>query len=651
MSGFFLHAGNDGVPPLEPDRFDALAGALLTRGTEVESTRTAAATAFGVHHGWEPSVGSGRPLYRDGHLLVAADASLYYKDTLLRRSGVDVDVPDASDMSAAACIAAAYRTRGPGLLDWLEGDFAFVLWDGRSRRLLAARDPFGCRSLFWTDAVGGIALSSLLAPLRDIAGDPDLDRTDLIRAILFQHGEGTGTPWQGIRELPAGWMLEWEPGRSPSARRYWYPTARPEWQRGSTADGGRILAGLLRDAAVERLAPANRPTAIGMSGGRDSTAIVGSLLGVGEPVDTDRLEVLSFGYPEGDPGNEDAYVRSIEARLGVRVRWLDTDVMPIIERSGVAGATRTRPEPQPFEGQNRALASAALDAGAPVLLNGNGGDNLFGLADSWLADLLRRGRMVRLLRELRQKGYRRPRDVADVVVRPAVPLVVMDWIERLRGRRILSRPWEAHAPPWIPAGVLAASGIIEEDRATYNRDIASRATSVTDRFRMWAFLYSGFTRNCASLFDMSLDEGVELRMPFYDTRVADFAWSRPPSDLNDRREHKVILRHAMTGVLPDEVVAPRPRRTGTSDGYFRRAAEREFEPFARGLLQGSRLADLGLVDPGALSAAVDDWVKGVRDHELVLFTTVCVEWWIRMNERTSWSALPLAGKHALATAH
>jgi len=650
MSGFIFSTGDSDFPWLQPVRLEALAGALARRGTEVELSHTEGAAAIGTHHPWERDLGSGWPVHRDGHLLVAADASLYYRDALFERSLVDTS--QGSVMSSAASIASAYRTAGRGLLDGLEGDFAFALWDGRSRRLLAARDPFGCRSLFWTELGGGIVLSSLLAPLREVAGKPELDRTDLLRAMLIQHGEGTTTPWRGIREVPAGWLLEWQPGRPPVTRRYWYPTTRPEWERGSTAEGGRLLAGLLRDAARERLARGNRATAIGMSGGRDSTAIVGSLLGL-EPdeVGPDRLKVLSFAYPEGDPGNEDRYVRSIQARMGLDITWLDTDAIPIIERSGVGGAPRTRPEPQPFEGQNRALAAAARDAGAPVLLNGNGGDNLFGLSDSWLADLLRTGRMVHLVQELRHKGYRRARDLRDVVVRPAVPLVLMDWIERVRGRRILSRPWEAHAPPWVPTGAFDAAGIVEEDRAAYARDIASRVASVTDRFRMWAFLYSGFSRNCASLFDMSLDEGVELRMPFYDTRVADFAWSRPPNDLNDRREHKVILRHAMTGILPDDVIAPRRRRTGTSDGYFERTAQREFGTFARGLLGENRLADLGLVDPRALSTAVDDWIAGRRDHELLLFTTVCVEWWIRVSERTPWSALPVAGRGTLATAH
>lgn len=186
-------------------------------------------------------------------------------------------------------------------------------------------------------------------------------------------------------------------------------------------------------------------------------------------------------------------------------------------------------------------------------------------------------------------------------------------------------------------GILEREGIIQEDRESYRREIASRTDSVTERIRLWAFLFSGFNRNSSALFDMNLDEGVELRMPFYDRRVADLAWSRPPRELNCRWEQKVLLRHAMEGILPDRVIAARPRRTGTSDGYFRRAVQREFPRYAREALQGNRLADLGLVDPTRLSSAVDRWSDGDLTDELFLFVAICVEFWLRaQDEVASW---------------
>lgn len=587
--------------------------------------------AVGVQHEWEPALGSGSPLYVDADLVVAADASLYYRENLIHRLSAQGVEP--RDSSSAALIAAAYRAFGPGCVDVLEGDYAFAIWQPVRRTLFAARDPFGMRSLYHWEGPAGVALASVPDPLRAVAGDPPISRRDVVRALVIYHGDGSGSPWRGIGELPAGWTLEWKQGGTAQRRRNWYPKVRSEWSGGDVSQAGEVLAELIGDATRERMA--EEGTAVGMSGGRDSTAMVGAVEARRKrsPGSVPPLRVLSFQYPEGDPGNEDIFVREIESALGLEIQWLDTERMPLFENAAGEGERRTRPEPHPFEGQNRALATATRSGGARVLLNGNGGDNLFGLPDSWMADLLRTGRWLRLGREIRAKGYRKAGQLSEVCLRPAIPLSWMDRAESLLGRRILSRPWEKHPPPWLRQGILESEGIIEEDREAYRREIEAMTGSVTERFRLWAFLFAGFTRTSASLFDMSLDEGVELRMPFYDRRVADFAWSRPPGDLNQAQEHKVILRHAGRGILPDGVIAARRRRTGTSDGYYRRAAQREFLGYARRASEGSRLADLGLVDPHGFSRAVDRWSDGDLTDEIFLFVAICVEFWLRAQDR------------------
>jgi asparagine synthase (glutamine-hydrolysing) len=607
--------------------------------------------AVAVRHAWEPALGSGSPLHVDAELVVAADASLYYRDDIVRRlSAAGVE---CRETSSSALIAAAFRAWGPGCVEMLEGDYAFAIWQSDKRSLFAARDPFGTRSLFHWQGRSSVALSSVPDPLRMVAGDPPLNRNDLVRALVLYHGDGTASPWQGVAELPAGWTLEWKQGGAVKARRSWYPSVRSEWSGGGVSEAGAILSELIGDATQERMAWGG--TAVGMSGGRDSTAMVGAVEArrARSSGSVPPLSVLSFRYPKGDPGNEDPFVREVESALGLDIQWLNTDRMPLFEDAAGEGGRRTRPEPHPFEGQNRALAAAARTGGARVFLNGNGGDNLFGLADSWMADLLRTGRWLRLGREIREKGYPM-RQLSEVCLKPAIPLGMLDMAEPLLGRRILSRPWESRPPPWLRSGILETEGIIEEDREAYRQEIDEQAGSVTERIRLWAFLHAGFTRTSSALFDMSLDEGVELRMPFYDKRIADFAWSRPPGDLSHAREHKVILRHAMSGILPDRVIAARPRRTGTTEGYFRRAAKREFLGFARRASSGSRLGDLGLVDPDGFARAVDRWSEGDLTDEVLLFTSVCVEFWLRAQETSSSSRLaefasPLHDSESTAT--
>lgn len=630
MSGFLLVTGSLAKGAAEGALAEKLAASMAMRGRDARRRHVAeGVTVLAVRHSWEDAVSGGGNIAVRENCVVACDASIYYQRDLLQRLRTrGIDVPAASP---AELIAAAFELWGADCVDWLEGDFAFALWDSRNRRVVAARDPFGLRAAFHANAGGGIVVASSPFPIRLLLGDPQLNRSDLLRSLIGYHGDGTGSSWVGISELPAGWRLSALPGAAGSAERYWYPRRVAEWSRASSADAAVLLRELVADATLQRM-PAGG-AAVGMSGGRDSTAIVGSVesrrRAPGAGVSLPEFSVLSYRYPEGDPGNEDRYLNSVSRALDLEISWVNTDDIPVFRGMIDRAERRVRPEAQPFEGVNRALAAAARERGVRVLLNGNGGDNLFGVGDQWLSDLLRTGRWVRLTRELRARGNPGRAWMLATCVRPAIPLWMLDIGESVRGRRILSRPWEMHPPPWIKAGLRESEWIAAADRAGFRREIALRETSWERRMRLWALLYAGFARNCAALFDMTLDEGVELKMPLYDLRIANFAWSRGAEDLNDGREHKIVLRNAMSGVLPAEVVAPRPQRTGTSESYFRRRALLEFPEFAGALSDSPLIAEFGLSDGVVLRRHIKMWESAGQRQQLFMLIACAVESWLR----------------------
>ncbi len=641
MSAFLVITGPEPERWSSEDQQERLIRSLASRGTDHHEVSAVDGALFlAVRHDWELALRPEPMIAIAGHCVVVSDASLYYVASLADRLRAH-DVP-AADRSASALIAAALTAFGEGAVDHLEGDFAFAAWDTRARRLVAARDPFGTRSLFHTMVHAHCAVASLPDPLRLLLGAPKLDLTDLTRALTMYHGDGTGTPWVGISELPAGWQTTWQPPRDrPASRRYWYPAARTEWVTLSSREAGEAAYRVIADATLERIPAAG--AAVAMSGGRDSTAIVGAAeserrtgSAVGE------LSILSLRYPEGDPGNEDIHVNRVQEALGLDVMWLDTNKMPVFRDMRNRAGERVRPEPQPFEGQNRALAAAARLTGRPVLLTGNGGDNIFGLPDFWIADLFRSFRWWSLARELQERSLGNAHAISAFLksqcLRPAVPFPLWDGMEPLLGRRLLTRPWERHPMPWLRPGLLEQQGIVEADRAAFRQEVTEQYSSVTQRFRCWAIIFSGFLRNCATLFHFSQNEGVELRMPLYDRRVADFAWSRPPRDLTLGREHKVLLRWAMEGRLPESVTAPRPRRTGTSNGYFRRMAICEFPEIRQTLGNSLALAELGLVQAETWDRAVEDYANGSYAQELSIVTTLGVEMWVRQQIRPGLSA-------------
>jgi asparagine synthetase B (glutamine-hydrolysing) len=128
-----------------------------------------------------------------------------------------------------------------------------------------------------------------------------------------------------------------------------------------------------------------------------------------------------------------------------------------------------------------------------------------------------------------------------------------------------------------------------------------------------------------------LQEGVEARSPLLDLRVVEFALRRPVAERADWMETKILLRRAMHGLLPESVLAPRPRRTGSTAGFSRRRMREAYPALLKRLFgEPLRLAELGIVDGAALRAAAVRWSDGGEESERVrLFDAMRVEFWLR----------------------
>jgi asparagine synthase (glutamine-hydrolysing) len=143
-----------------------------------------------------------------------------------------------------------------------------------------------------------------------------------------------------------------------------------------------------------------------------------------------------------------------------------------------------------------------------------------------------------------------------------------------------------------------------------------------------------FPRAFQTLAGFALDAGVELRSPLYDRRVIEFACARPRAERNDGRETKRLLRAAMRGLLPDEVLAPRSTRTGITTAYSDRRMRAEFPVLLERHGKMQMLADLGIVEPDAMRRGWDEYCRtGSTALKIPLFLTMQVELWLRAHAR------------------
>ncbi len=606
--------------------------AMAHRGADCSSVRHVGSGALAVARcEWElsPSHAGTIMIAEEGRVTVAADASLFYRADLarkLRYKGITV-----AGNTPTHLILAAYQAWGADCVRELEGDFAFIVWDEPRRSVFAARDFTGKRPLFFTETDDMLlAASSLAAILAHTRCTRELDLAVIAEEAAVLAGTASDTCWRGIYRLPPGHCLQWRVGERARVSPWWHVPHFADRDSGQLPfdQAAEELRRLLTGAIDERLAK-NGSTAIFLSGGWDSPSIYATAQRLlSDTRDSSRrVDAVSISFPEGDPGREDEVISSIVGYWEEKTTWIDSRTVPPLIDVMERAARRDEPFPHLFEMMNRALARTGRSLGARVALDGNGGDQLFQASSSYLTDLFASGRWPTLAREWRARGGGGWRALLRHTLIPSLPDPVLHRLSEARGGRPLVHTLEHTLPEWIRPAFASEHSLLERERHNVlRRDGLSRAA----RESAWQLTRPLIGRMTAALGGLALEEGVEHRSPFTDARVVAFAASRPVSERRSGRETKRLLRHAMKGLLPDTVLAPRPYRTGSPIRYLTSAIVAAMPRLIERNMKNPVLGDLGIIEPGVFRRM---WEESVGRDDLnlcvSLYLTMEVELWLR----------------------
>lgn len=430
----------------------------------------------------------------------------------------------AAESDGALCLR-AYATWGDDFLQRLAGDFAFVLWDGDRRRLLAVRDRLGVRALFHAEAGGAAFVSDSLDWIAATAPiDRALDDRWITDFLTVGHClDFERTVWRDVKRVAPAHRLDLSAaGATP--RRYWTLQLDEPLYLRRPADYGERFLDLMTLAIRDRL-PAGR-VGISMSGGLDSTTLAAcTVMAAGDP---SRVIAECTHFERLMPDEEKHYSALAAHHLGIeivhtavddltydpdwRARSIDSDEPHV-------GAIAAEPE------RRMSLAQAAL---APVWFFGEGPDNaLVFERDAYFAWLFGR------------RDWRRLGEAAFLYLKSKDA-----WSETLR-RYISPRPpsnGSEGVPPWLARGLEARLPEPHEPAHPWHpRAMASFADPI------WPALFSGFD-------DDERQAPLEWRHPYLDLRVLEFLLSVPPVPWARR---KLLLRDAMRGRLPRELLERR----------------------------------------------------------------------------------------------
>ena len=296
--------------------------------------------------------------------------------------------------SVHATLIEGFRVWDVDLMRRLAGEYAFVIHDRRERRLIAARDPFGVRPLFYKSADRTLLLSSRLDRL--VEKSEPLDDRRIIEYLIKRHDAVGRTFFSNVQEVPAGGFLVATQDRL-TVSTYWQPEADSQPPAKSRAEFESRFRHLFVQAVARRLDP-GRPVVIQVSGGLDSSAIAcaADVIRRSSPGKAVELIGAAAVYP-GLPCDESEYVDEVANHVGYPVvRWDDTS--PELE-------DLFNPHPHEpgirnlFRGGSAGDLRIAHDSGAEVLLSGAGGDHL-GIVEGYVADLIKARRWRAAFREL-----------------------------------------------------------------------------------------------------------------------------------------------------------------------------------------------------------------------------------------------------------
>ena len=461
-----------------------------------------------------------QPMSFDGFTLVY-NGELYNTAELrreLERRGVEF-----SGHSDTEVVLRSYVEFGGSCVEMFNGIFAFAVWDSRRRTLFLARDRIGVKPLFYSLTSDGIVFASeIKALLKHPKVRPVIDRNGVADIMLIGPAKRVGSGvFRDISEIPPACCAELTP-EGFSVREYWKVHAAAHTE--SFEETSTHVRELLTDA-IKRQLVSDVPLCCFLSGGLDSS-VISAVAAEEFRRQGKRLSTWSIDYKDN---HRNFHASSFQP---------DEDAPWIVRMADFIGSDHT----------NVVLDTPAL---AEALEDSTRARDLPGMADVDSSLYL-------FCKEIRKKfPVALSGECADEIF-GGYP-----WYHRREVLYYDGFPWSTAVPE---RAALMKHPMSAADAEAYVRQSYDKCVSRTeyldsdsaDDRRMREMFMLNMDYFMATLLDrkdrMSMAHGLEVRVPFCDYRVVEYAYNIPWAMKSFKDREKGLVRHAMTGILPDDVL-------------------------------------------------------------------------------------------------
>ncbi|MFF2073336.1 asparagine synthase (glutamine-hydrolyzing) [Kitasatospora sp. NPDC058162] len=545
MCGIVGYAHLNGGRPADRAVLERMAGTLVHRGPDSDGYFLADHVGMATRRLSivDPATGDQPIATPDGDVTVCCNGEVFNHAELRARlkaaghafrTGGDVEV-----------LVHLYEEHGTGLVQHLNGQFSFALYDRARRRLVLARDHVGITPLHYAVTGGtlvfGSEVKALLAhPLVRREVDPGgLDQVMLLPGLVSPR-----TMFAGIATLPPGHLLVVEDGRI-DVRRYWdldYPQAAelsPAAAAGDEERFGRLEQALRR--SVELRMRADVPHAYYLSGGLDSSLVAG----IAAKSAAERLRTFSVTFPDARM-SEQPYQRMVARSLDSEHHEVPVTPDHLLDQLREVVRHSECPLKESYNVASVRLSAAVRARGAKVVLSGEGADELFAGYVGYKFDKQTAARATRSRR--RTAAGRQPLTAEQRLNQRLWGNPLLSYGQRL-GELAAARA-ELYSPELrsrLPDFDCLARPLVDLDQLR-GRHVLHQRSYLDFKLRLADHLLGDHGDRVA------MANSVEARYPFLDRDVIDCARALHPDLVLHGFQEKYPLKRIAERYVPSEIV-------------------------------------------------------------------------------------------------
>lgn len=609
----------------DPALVERMVARLAHRGPDGHGTYAQARFAFGATRLAIIDLAAGvQPIFNENRqIAVVFNGEIYNYPAL--RATLEAEGYVFATRTDTEVLVHGYETWGADVLTHLRGMFAIALWDEPNERLVMARDRFGEKPLYYAQVGEDFLFASEIKALFE---HTDLKRAVNAEALLQYTALGYVAPpltlFEDIYKLAPGERLILERGilnRQP----YWTPKMDRS-RHISYQDAVTQTRQAVTDAVQMQLI-SDVPIGAFLSGGVDSSAVVALMSRASQkPVHT---FTVGFDFPPGSAADAKFNVDVRYAELVARHCGSQHHVINVKQDESLAEVlphliySLDEPIPQPAIVQTAYVAALARQAGVPVLLTGNAGDELFlgyphFQADQILARYLRLPRLIRtaVLTPLLERLPERFALVHKLAHKSRVTDPAWRYMEWLRNvdcetvAHLLDKPRD-----WVLAHL----------RSVLAPKLAEPVTPhFSDRLAFASLLLQVPENGNLREDKMSMMSSVETRSPLLDYRLVEFVWSLPLEYKLRNGDFKAVFKAAIADLVPAQVL------TRQKWGFFPPASEwlrKPLHPLVETYLSPRYVRSAGYFDPDIVSRLVAEHMAHQRYNLWALWTLLTFHIW------------------------